>query len=625
MKLFEKIKTRPIFKQISSLPKVVWVLVVIAFLLGVIIRGSGGGNMTTDPTQEADTSKNQIWTCSMHPQIQLPKPGQCPICFMDLIPLETEDSGDSPTELKMSPTAMKLAEITTARVRRGAAEAEIRLSGKVKVDETRLGKITAWVPGRLEKLYVDYTGTTVKKGDPLVELYSPALYAAQEEMLQSIKLLKKAGTNMVRESARITLEASREKLRQWGLTDKQIREIESRGSAVDRITIQSPMSGVVTHKNALEGLYVNKGTKIYTIADLSQVWVVLDAYESDLPWMRENQMVNFSVEAVPGKIFKGKVVFIDPILNEKTRTIKIRLNADNSGKLLKPGMFVRATVHSVTREKEMPLLVPASAVLKTGKRAVVYVRKPDTEEPVFEGREIQVGARVGDDYIVVSGLKEGEKVVVKGNFKIDSAFQIAAKPSMMNPEGGVAMTGHEHHGQEGTSSSPKMNVSISENEEASGEIEVSETFLKILQKPYRIYFEAQEALAKDDFKAAQEELSNLDIEIMSLSSKDLKGHAQHLWSEYQGSIHKEAQHARHWSNIEAARKAFEGISQTILSLEDKFGHTSQESFYEVFCAMAFNNKGASWMQNHNTVENPYFGSQMLRCGEVKKILKPKSK
>lgn len=439
------------FDTIRSLPKFIWALLFVVFFLGFLIRGGGEAQKESQyHTHDAESTKPEVWTCSMHPQVRLPEPGQCPICFMDLIPLETEDTTESPRELKMSPTAMKLAEIVTTHVCRAEAETEIRLSGKVEYDETKIGKITAWVPGRLEKLYVNYTGTLVKKGEPLVELYSPALYAAQEELLQSLKINRNSKSELAIESAQMTLEATREKLRQLGLTDKQVQKIETRGTAAERMTILSPMSGIVTHKNALEGLYVNKETQIYTIVDLSAVWVVLDAYESDLPWIKEGQKVDFTVEAFPGKTFKSKVDFVDPILNEKTRTIKVRLNVNNHETSLKPGLFVRATIHArighASGKRIPPLVVPVSAVLKTGKRAVVYIKKPDTEEPVFEGREVELGSRAGDYYIIESGLEEGEEVVVKGNFKIDSAFQIAAKPSMMNPEGGVAITGHEHHG-----------------------------------------------------------------------------------------------------------------------------------------------------------------------------------
>ena len=503
-------------QAIRVLPKWVWVIVALAFVLGVIVRGGGGpssGGIQGEHVHEE--SGVEWWTCSMHPQIKLQEPGQCPICFMDLIPMETEDTGDSPTELKMSTAAVKLAEITTARVIRENADQEIRLSGKVEYDETRLGKITAWVPGRLEKLYVDYTGTTVKKGEPLVELYSPSLYTAQEELLQAKKVALHAESALARESATITLEAAKEKLRQLGLTDAQLKEIETRGRGTDRVIIYSPMSGVVIHKNALEGLYVQRGTQIYTIADLSKIWVVLDAYESDLPWLREGQHVEFTVEAVPGETFQGTVAFVDPILNEKTRTIQVRLNMDNTRNLLKPGMFVRATVHSrltKTVDGRQPLLVPATAVLRTGKRAVVYVKKPDTEGSVFEGREVVLGARAGESYIIIAGLEEGEEVVAKGNFKIDSAMQIAAKPSMMNPEGGVIMTGHEHHGHGATLSEQMM-------EKDKEQLEVDSSFLKQLAPIYQAYFQAQAALADDDFKAVQTGLTEMDEKVTAVDAK----------------------------------------------------------------------------------------------------------
>lgn len=380
------------------------------------------------------------------------------------------------------------------------------------------------------------------------------------------------------------------------------------------------MSGVVTHKNAVEGLYVTQGTKIYTIADLSQVWVVLDAYESDLLWMKEGQAVNFSVEAIPGRTFNGKIFFIDPILNEKTRTIEVRLNVDNLGRLLKPGMFVRATVQSITKKGEkgeLPLLVPASAVLKTGKRAMVYIRKPDTEEPVFEGREIRLGARAGDEYIVLSGLKEGEKVVVKGNFKIDSAMQIAGKSSMMNPEGGVTATGHEHHG---------LSETAQTQEKKKDEIQhsgVDPDFLNRLEDVYSAYFNAQAALADDDFETARKSLANLDRNIVNVDANVPGNKKDKAWTKISNDIRTMTQHAGHWSDIHAARKAFESISTSILNLEKSFGHVGSENHYEVFCSMAFGGKGAPWLQNHDVVDNPYFGSKMLRCGEIRATFKRK--
>ena len=279
------------------------VLVVVAFTVGYFFRGGGPAPQKHEHAAE-EGAKKEVWTCSMHPQIQLPKAGQCPICGMDLIPVSSEGSGDegSTPELTMSEKAVKLAEIEVAPVERREVNAEIRMAGKVDYDETQLGYITSWVPGRIDRLYVDFTGVSVKKGDPMVSLYSPELLTAQQELIQSLKTVKKleqSGLSSIRETARHTVDAVREKLRLWGLTKRQIAEIEERGKPSDHVTIYAPMSGVVIHKDGLEGMYVKTGTKIYTIADLSQVWVKLDAYESDLSWIRNGQAVEFETEAYP--------------------------------------------------------------------------------------------------------------------------------------------------------------------------------------------------------------------------------------------------------------------------------------------------------------------------------------
>lgn len=434
-------------------------IIIVTFASGYLIRG--GAEVSHVEVPHATTEqKVEIWTCSMHPQIRQPDPGQCPICGMDLIPVarETEKREAGPRELTLSPTAQRLARIEEAPVERRFVTAEIRLVGKVTYDETRLSTISAWVAGRIDHLHVDFTGLFVKKGSPMVDLYSPELLTAQSELLQAVKAvqgLSRSRIESARESALETVDAVREKLRLWGLTESQIEEIERGGSPSDHITILAPTSGVVVRKAAVEGMYIKTGTQIYTIADLSSVWVKLDAYESDLPWIRAGQEVKFRAEAFPGESFKGTVAFVDPFVDEKTRTVKVRVNAPNPDGRLKPEMFVHALVRAemgaggkiITDRagKTPPLVIPASAPLITGKRAVVYVAVPG-EDGTYEGREVVLGLRAGDWYLVKTGLSEGERVVVNGNFKIDSAIQIRAKPSMMNPEGGGPAPGHAHHG-----------------------------------------------------------------------------------------------------------------------------------------------------------------------------------
>lgn len=473
------------------------VLLVIAFFVGFGVRGTLQGSDGhaheghveggTEQDQPAAERKSTIWTCSMHPQIRQDKPGKCPLCFMDLIPLDESDVGD--LQIEFSEAAKKLMDIQTSPVERKHVTAEIRMVGKIEYDETRVKYITSWVPGRIDRLYVDYTGIEVRKSDHMVYLYSPQLLSAQAELLQAVKATENVrpdASQLVSKSIQATLEAAREKLRLLGLKQEQIEDIEKTGNPVDHLTIYAPIGGVVIEKNIAEGAYVDTGTKIYKIADLSQLWVKLDAYESDMMWIRYGQEVEFTTEAYPGEVFKGRITFIDRVLNEKTRTVKLRVNVSNPDGRLKPEMFVRAVVRSklagagavmdehlagkwvcpmhpdivkdgpgscdicemalepseslyvaqVESPNEPPLVIPASAPLLTGKRAVVYVQVPNTEKPTYEGREVVLGPRAGDYYIVKSGLDEGQVVVTNGNFKIDSEMQLRAMPSMMGMAGG---------------------------------------------------------------------------------------------------------------------------------------------------------------------------------------------
>jgi len=446
-------------------------VVIIAFTIGSCSKTvtSDNTNKTVSPITE---KKKQIWTCSMHPQIRLPEPGQCPICAMDLIPAGTSSEGTHIDKnfIKLSPDSVKLAELQTALVEERIAEKELRITGKIVFDETRVANITAWTPGRLEKIFVNYVGVKVTKDEHLFELYSEELYVKQAEYV------------IARQAGRTPESSGRESLILAGMSKKQVDKLEETGKPQLYVTINSPISGTVVERHGNEGMYVKKGTIIYKISDLSKLWLMLDVYESDIGWLRYGQKVLFEVDSMPGITLTGKIVFIPPVLDEKTRTIKVRVNVDNSDGKLKPGLLAHATVFStlmtnkpvidkslagkwispmhpeIIRDKPgncsicgMPLVpveeyfssissnaipslvIPATAPLITGKRAVVYVAVPDNPG-TYEGREIILGPRAGKYYVVKSGLKAGEQVVVNGNFKIDSAMQLDAKPSMMNME-----------------------------------------------------------------------------------------------------------------------------------------------------------------------------------------------
>jgi len=549
------------------------------------------------PVAAAAAAQGSIWTCAMHPQIRKNGPGKCPICGMELIPVTASSGGLR--SLTVSPASRALMNIETAPVERKYVTHEVAMVGKVAYDETRLVYITAWVPGRLDRLYVDYTGVAVRKGDHMVWMYSPDLVVAQQELIQAVRSYRRLSQTEANSQLLQNLQSSREKLRLLGLLPDQIQEIEKRGTTTDHMTIYAPAGGVVVHKNVNEGMYVKTGTRIYTIADLSHLWIYMDAYESDIAWLRYGQLVEFSTEAYPGEVFKGRIAFIQPVLDDKTRTIQVRVNIPNPNGKLKPEMFGHGKVHvqvaadgvvfdpglagkwigpmhpeivkdepgkcdicgmplvraetlgyvDVKADKrQKPLVIPASAALVTGTRAVVYVELPPmpaglnsawdalagavasgeinaihetfaafgkvldkpydqlgtmhavklwndfadrmsektltgqrvlsledarrifeqiTEivneakeqfapagEPTFEGREILLGPRVGDYYLVRNGLTEGQLVVTHGAFKIDAEIQIQAKPSMMTPAGG----GGGAHGGSGSKAGDKKHA-----------------------------------------------------------------------------------------------------------------------------------------------------------------------
>lgn len=584
-----------------------------------------------------------IWTCSMHPQIQQPEPGKCPICGMDLIPMETGSGDADPVALSMSPAAMALAEVQTTEVVRELPTAEVRLVGSLAYDETQVKSITARFPARIEQLFVNYVGVPVKAGEHLALVYSPELLTAQRELLTASQADKDSAIT----------EATREKLRLWGLLPEQIEGILKSGTPSDRFELKSPLGGIVIQKDVNEGDYVQTGSLLFKIVDLSDLWLFLDAYESDLAWLRYGQKVSFTVEAYPGETFGGTISFIEPEMNRKTRTVRIRVDVPNADGRLKPGMFASALVSAQVaaggqvyvpdlagkwicpmhpnvvedgpgqcpecgmdlvpadsmgyvktaddsgKAVEAPIVIPTSAVLRTGKRAVVYVQLPNQEQPTFEAREIVLGPKAGDVYLVAEGLQEGETVVTHGAFKIDSSLQIQAKPSMM---GGDVGRGTSDKGQ--MAKDDMLGMDMGDMKVSNNKFTAPEAEPTMVATYLPAYFKLQSALATNDLDAAKQaiaEMVTLDSRMTNLTM-------------IVGPMSKA-------TTLDTIRYPFfMQLSQVLVAALQKDPSLYDGTAYYLSCPMANNNQGAPWLQPTDAPSNPYFGEDMKYCSESLGVL-----
>jgi Cu(I)/Ag(I) efflux system membrane fusion protein len=590
------------------------VAVAAAFALGFLIRGSGGTAEHGLPAVGSESPEPQRWTCSMHPQIILPSNDQkCPICFMDLIPLEEGVASGASGELTLSSSAAALAGVATEPVQKRFVPKLVRLVGRIRPDEARTGRITARVAGRLDELHIDTTGQAIRAGDPVAEIYSPELYSAQAELQAAAKAAKKAGSAAGEEgilagSAQDNLEAATERLRLWGMSGEQIEAIVNGGSLSDHLTVTAPVGGIVLERLASEGDYVKTGEVLFAMADLSRVWATLEAFESDVAGLREGQTVNFRTRAHPGRTFEGVVLFVDPVLDPRTRTAEVRVEVDNPGGLLKPGMLVEGNVEVLLDAlgvpltdiagAEPPLVIPATAPLLTGARAVVYVLKPGEGDPVFEGRQVTLGPKVQDFYVVLAGLEPGEAVVTRGNFKIDSALQIQASPSMMtrpDDDPGPLEPAFE---------------------------DVPSCFGEGLHTVLTPYYELQDALAADDDTGSAAAAGRVAAAAESLicDTGGMPSEAAGRWNRAVGQLRTAAAVTAGAGDLGARRKAFEPLSDRLWDSLAAFGTGTAEPVRRFHCPMAFDDRGAFWIQKGETTANPYYGNMMLRCGSQKDVL-----
>ena len=424
---------RKIMKEHSALG---FALTLVAgLLIGFLMRGCiGCGSSTAD---DAEVESDAVWTCSMDPQVKQAGPGKCPICGMDLIKMkkgETPTSNVDPNAVMLSDEALALANVETAVVGAPSGNKEIRLFGKIEPDQRQQQSQSAYVAGRIERLMINAVGDAVSKGQTLAIIYSPELYTAEQELVSALEYKEQGARSKGQEvSGERLVDAAVEKLRLLNIPQSQIDEVISTKKASPYVALKANTSGTVVKKEVSQGDYVRQGESLLQIANLNHVWAVFQAYETDLPFVRRGQSVQFTAEALPGQEFTGRVVFIDPVLNGQTRTAGVRVELTNSGGKFKPEMLLVGHVAaSMQQYADEGVVIPKSAVLWTGKRSVVYVKDDVEEQPTFLLRQITLGPSLPDGYVVLDGLAEGEEIVVNGAFAIDAAAQLDGKRSMMS-------------------------------------------------------------------------------------------------------------------------------------------------------------------------------------------------
>lgn len=566
---------------------------------------ANGGLFTQTQAQE--------YTCSMHPNFRSTDPNdRCPICGMELIPVAAggSDDDDDVTRIEFSGRSLALLGLQTEPVRDGLAQYELRLTGQLDYDERGLTSISAWTSGRIERLFVNYEGARVAQGEPLIELYSPELLVAQQELLQALRLSNRQGPAFIQEGHQQTVRAARERLRLLGMTAAQIDALIARGEAQERVVIRAPSSGLVTTRAVSQGDYVNTGDMLLAIADSNKLWLVLDVFERDVSHfvVGDRVQLQLSLGHRSARDVSGTIVSLAPRIDDERRTRGVRIALDADDLVAAPGGFVRATLQL---QREGVLTIPASAPLITGKRAVVYVQE-EANSGAFAAREVELGGRYSDRYEVLSGLSAGELVVSRGAFRIDSELQLRGRPSMMAPQGGGA-TGHEHHGtnaestdehaEHAASDSAATHATTTTPVELDPSVDASAVFAA--------YHHMWAALHSDNLAAWQQAAAEFHDAVAAVT-----------WPSTLATQHEQlatgAGHAHHVDRISVARDQFYAHSQAMIALAEAGYH--QGDLHLMFCPMARRGEGAYWLQEDDALLNPYFGSRMLRCGDHMGVL-----
>ena len=591
-------------KQRIALAVMLVFAVGLGFLIGRTSEPDAGdaSEHTHAHGEGGDAGAEETWTCSMHPQIRAKEPGSCPICGMDLIPATSNDTGPPLTssQVRLSERARTLAKIQTEAVTTTSQDRSTRqLFGQVVENEGAKRSITSWISGRVDRLLVSTTGARVKRGQTLAKMYSPEVYAAHQDLLVAQQQLERlSGKDAYAErAANAQVSSALQRLRLLGFTDSELDKMKRADKPWTQVSVRSTATGTVLARNISQGEYIQKGAVLFEISDLTTVWIELDAYESDLSLVEVGQEVTLLVDALAEPSRKGRITFIDPILDPKTRVASVRVEVENKDQHIKPGMYVRAMLEPEIIEpgQPLPLAIPRSAPLFAGDRSLVYVEvSSQQEDTTYEAREVILGPRQGDRYIVKAGLSRGDRVVTHGAFVLDSDLQIRGGTSLMERSDDTSRP----------ATKPTLELSAKDRE--------------ALSLVFSGYLDVQEHLANDALAKALARAESWREETAKVMLEDAQ--AQRVWMTLSRRMAQDLTKLEKSANIADARAAFESLTQLFDEALAQFGNVLDTPIRKTFCPMANDNKGAHWYQRAPQVDNVYFGNQMRACGEIQRTI-----
>lgn len=552
-------------------------------------------------TTAKDSGGGTFYTCGMHPWVILPKEGLCPVCHMDLTPL---DPAKFTGEIAIDPVLVQNIGVRVAAVESGPLTRTVRTVGKVDYDETAIEDVSLKVAGWIEELHVDYLGAAVEQGEPLFELYSPELFAAQQEYLLARQQQDRPPVSPIprmAEDTRGQLQATRTRLQFFGIGDAQIEALDRAAAPRKTMTITSPFTGTVIRKMAIAGMRVEPGMQLYRIADLRRVWVTVTVYEYQLPFVEVGQPATMTLSYIPGQEFEGPVTYVYPWTDERTRQVNVRLEFDNQHGLLKPGMFANVRLRRTLAAERT--LVSRSAVLDTGERQVAFVSLGSGR---FEPRDLRLGVENDQGMVeVLDGLKPGEMVVTSAQFLLDSESKIR--------EGLLRMIRGNLVGAQEAAGESELELSDMPQALATALAQVLDDYLGI-----------GNTLAADSADGLAEPARRIASSVDAMLAVTIPGH-EHFWHQHDeaATIRGKALELVDAADIAAARLSFTDLSVALAKLLRATGVPTQHGHevQELHCPMFLENQGGSvWLQHGGKVLNPYFGDMMLGCFDWRKTL-----